>query len=264
MKKALFFFTAILFIACNGQNIEYKDSKKDWEKENLKGKVSSLYINDFINKRQYIYNSEGYLTEEKVFLENNNFLKKEVLYTEKGNKIKEIGYNRKGEKEYYSDYKYDQYEYLKEWVTYTKGNFYKKLLYNYDEKGNESEVYIYFNENTFEEKWINKYDNINRLIEKEKYTSNNILLEKYIYKYNEKENIKCEILEKEGVIINKTFYKYDKNNNIIEEQTYRNNILIDMRAYTYIYDTHKNWTKKFLLQDLNEVLFEERKITYYQ
>lgn len=238
MKKTLTILIAIMITGCS--SISFKKQITDWEKEDLKGKVRSLYINNFINKIQYIYNSEGYLIEEKVFLENNKFLKREILYTKKGNKIKEIRYNRKREKEYYSDYKYNQYGFLKEWITYTKGKFYKKLLYNFDEKGNESEVYIYFNEDTFDEKWINKYDNINRLIEKEKYTNNNILLEKYIYKYNEKENVKCEILEKDGVIISKTFYKYDKEDNIIEERTYRNNILTDMRIYTYAYDIHNN------------------------
>ena len=56
---------------------------------------------------------------------------------------------------------------MKEWATYTKGELYKKLVYNYDSKGNESEVYLYYNKDKFDEKIAQKYDSKNRLIEME-------------------------------------------------------------------------------------------------
>ena len=265
MKNIIFLWFLIFFTNCESQNIQYKKHKTDWEKENLRGKVKSICIVNSLGEKEYLYNGEGYLIEETVYLEDGEKLRRNILYTKKGNKIKEIGYNKKGKEEYYSDYKYNKYGYLKEWVTYAQGKLYKKLVYNYDSKGNESEVYLYYNKDKFDEKITQKYDLKNRLIEMEIFSNRKEYIEKKEYLYDQENHLVSIILKNDNIIVSKNIFRYDTNNNITEEQNYRDSTLIDTKTYIYSYDSHNNWTKKFLLQDLDkEVLIEERKIIYYE
>jgi putative YD repeat protein len=156
---------------------------------------------------------------------------------------------------------------LKEWVTYAQGKLYKKLVYNYDSKGNESEVYLYYNKDKFDEKIAQKYDSKNRLIEMEIFSNRKEYIEKKEYLYDQENHLVSIILKNDNIIVSKNIFRYDTNNNITEEQNYRDSTLIDTKTYIYSYDSHNNWTKKFLLQDLDldkEVLIEERKIIYYE
>lgn len=154
---------------------------------------------------------------------------------------------------------------MKEWTTYAQGKLYKKLVYNYDSKGNESEVYLYYNKDKFDEKIAQKYDSKNRLIEMEIFSNWKEYIEKKEYLYDQENHLVSIILKNDNIIVSKNVFKYDINNNVAEEQTYRDSTLIDTKTYIYSYDLHNNWTKKFLLQDLDkEVLIEERKIIYYE
>ena len=105
----MFFLCVFIFFAnCESQNIQYKKHKTDWEKENLKGKVKSICIVNSLGEREYLYDREGYLIEETIYLEDGEKLRRNILYTKKSNKIKEIGYNKKGKEEYHSDYRYNK------------------------------------------------------------------------------------------------------------------------------------------------------------
>ena len=154
------------------------------------------YAPDYVNEEgTYLYDNKGNLIEYKTVKVKRDTIESKTTYK----------YNDKG--------------ILKESDSYDKNKYLYKWIYKFDDKGHQTEVAKYNDQDGFVERWTYKYDDKGNNTELAYYADS--LLQKFVYSYNEY-------------------------NDRIEEILYgRYNTLFHTYKYEYVYDKNGNWVKKF-------------------
>lgn len=124
---------------------------------NLIEKDSIPVDSNNICKTIYKNNANGNIVELKKYLWGGKYLERRTLKNDSNGKIVE-------ENQYFSEKNIDR-------DTFDSEILVNKLIYKYDDKGNESAVYIYDDSNLNTSKWISKYE----------YDDNNNWVKKIIY-----------------------------------------------------------------------------------
>ena len=242
MKKIAYiigyFLVYLLIASCsNCKFYKMKEKKTGWEVAGLKGKVKEVRIFDAPKKQAYSilkFDIKGNLIED-FFLEANRYI---YSYDDNGNNIKKYCYNSNGELSWTDSLKYDNNGYLLEvWRIDNQRKSSLLTSYKYDNCGNITEE-IHFASDTC--KLIFDYDEKGNNIKICKFNSDNIMEFKTTYMYDNKGNEieECEY-DSEGRLYLKMTTKYDENGNETEKCCYGPDGLLNTKEI-YIYDDKGN------------------------
>jgi len=171
----LFIFSILAMAQMFAQN-----SKTDWEKDGLNGKVKSwektmyeavdkygeIVKEENLNGNLKKYDYNGNLIESASFSRGKISSSAHYKYDDKGILIEKIRYRSDGSLYDKDSYKYDDQENCIEIITYeySEGLSYKRS-FKYDDKGNTVEQYHYYSDGSLSMKWIFRYDEQGNCIE---------------------------------------------------------------------------------------------------
>jgi hypothetical protein len=116
------------------------------------------------------------------------------------------------------------------------GTLIKKIIFDYDFIGNNTEYNIYNSVGDLEMKWTFKYDDSNKITEEVRSDSEGIYRGIYSYNSNEKKIIKRY---QNDLLYNQSEFNYDKNGNEIESKSFDSNNELNSKT-TKKYDLKNN------------------------
>jgi len=153
------------------------------------------------------------------------------------------------------------------------GSLSKKSIYTYDDKGNNTEIASYNADGSLFMKVINTYDDKGNKTEAASYNAGGSLFMKVINTYDDKgNNTEMASYNADGSLAWEYIYTYDDKGNNTEMASYNaDGSLSRKEIYTYEYDKFGNWTKKITSAEVSKfgkVYLEPqevtiRTITYY-
>jgi hypothetical protein len=120
-----------------------------------------------------------------------------------------------------------------------KGELRTEYTYSYNELGNVVKVGYFNAERKERNEWRSKYDRSGRKVEEVYYKTLGVMDTKWVYRYN------------------------DKGDLIQLDQYNAKNERINRVIYSYVYDSHSNWTKKTAYENDKPGLLTERRIDYF-
>jgi len=263
MKWNIKILFVLLVCSSSCQNVNLGQQRNDLSKENLKGKVKTVksYLYKGIDKFGKL--SKGKMTSKSI-----------VSYNEKGIEIENVSFTMFEDQDFKMNYKstsvYNDKGYKIECNEYDLDNGNKligKIVYIYDNNGNNIEVKSYDRDGKITGKSIFKYDSRGNKTEQQSNEKDNYQYQKTM-KYDNRDNI---VEEQIYIISNnlkrKVVYKYDDNGNEIETETYLNGKFEWSSSTKYEgFDEKGNWTTSIWsmnTSDDNSVTIKEREIEYY-
>ncbi len=234
MKKLIIILFLVSFTV-------FSQSKTDWEKEKLRGKVLSVreisYQNTEDSEKRVIetllpnvfirFNSEGDYLLRETYNQNNQMIEYSVFTYEKNPRMDEIR----------------TYNSADELIT--------TMISSIDDKGNRRDIRFYDEKNNITRNVVYKYDKKNRQIER-RVVDKGVLNERFTYKYNSKD----DIIEQYSYFANQTIaqkwvFMYDEYRNRTESRQYNHKNLLE-KITRYQYDDKKNKiSQKFFDADDN-------------
>jgi YD repeat-containing protein len=281
MKPLILISVLMLFGACFSYSNQYKGKyQNDLKDENLKGKVkfytSYLYNNEAMDKPasygfKVNYNKQGNITSTYIYNGKNAVQKINYAYDTAGRKT--LTTNQSGHIMSQSTYSYDSRDRIIEVISSgthasmriiynsrgyrdtmfsydLRGNFHSKVIYHYDDQGNNTGVDRYGQDGRLEQKQTRKFDKQHQTLEEIEYGTTGVRESKVQFRYDSKGN---QVME----IDSNKFYVGGSPMNKGTNNTY-------FRIYNYVsYDKTGNWLQR------NEVLnnkisrIEKREIEYY-
>lgn len=285
---------SITIFGCN-QSSNSRD-KNDLTKQNLKGSVSSITESQYgglekfgelekgpiEHKYFYKYNTDGNMTNDSGYDYDNipgmTGLNHETvfIYDNKGNlseKGEDFEVNKISADSVLKDTTIKKAIYKRNNSSnlviskYDGDNILEgKMIYKFDEKGNEVEISDYNKEGKLEEKTIVTYDNTGNKNQSLSYDKDDKLTLRDTYKCDIKGNqIEVNIESKDTKFLVKRFFEYDDKGNELKEYCNSKEYRINTISYKYEYDKIGNWTKRISTEDAeygNIETIVERKIEY--
>lgn len=240
----------------------------------------------------YTYDKRGNIIVEEY--RGDGFLISKNTYTHKydarGNKVERIGYDKEGNKDSITHYKYDENgNVIEEICNYIRGDivgelFDNKWTYRYDENRNKIEVIYYKPVGELESKWTYEYDERGRKIRENRYGSSNKVKTSVISTYENGNKIRETNYDQEGKKIAVTHYKYDKEGNEIEKILYAHKSIsgeiktIPFEKKVYEYYTEQDLSKEYTFRkttwgmsreevksrETGKVLYDTEKMLIYE
>ena len=275
-----YLFSIVIALAFfSGSNAQ---TKTDWTKEKLKGKVKSFtLLENYRYKKDDKFTEWGILYNKKYTFDNTG---RYTEYTELkatgelSYKIKYV-YNAKEKMATVSNFDKDEKPTIKQIWTYNNSGqiiqmqYYTKenkadwrYIYTYNTNGNRVMMESYKPDSTFYSKTTYSFDNKGNetgyLLQTKGYANSS---EKYTWDTN---GNKTEEIWMDGKneITFRHVYVYDGKGNVIEEQVFKKQDInfTSKATYKYEYDTKGNWIKRTkYTADGIEFDIAERKIMYY-
>lgn len=279
MKKTALTFLIIL-TAIGTSCSEMDNNNNDWKKLNLKNKVKS------ISEQNY----EAIEENGNIFKGNkssNSELDIEVQFNKNGFLTQKTMFDINGKMLNHYKYEYNDKNLLEKTTKYTPTENIDKVyvhLYNKENMLETEITYTALGNTEYTDKYI--YQN-NLLLSQETYTANGNLYCKWEYQYNKngkktkadwhinntliqtsyRYNDKDELIEQEELnqdqIKTRWKYEYDNYGNISKEICIFSDNSEGIKKYEYVYDEHKNWTKKITFDNEFPSFITERTINYY-
>ncbi|MFC5046532.1 hypothetical protein ACFSTE_03080 [Aquimarina hainanensis] len=213
--------------------------------------VKYLYDGDQNLLREEIYDSEGGLTDQKIYERNNK--NKSLVTGQIQIRNKDTISNER------NTYDKNGNLILSEFI---KNSVWEKAFaYEYDEKGRKVLEHDYISERYGGyPKALYKYDEFDNLIRTKELDSNNNLIRSATYKYDERKN-KIEYIlfsEPNKTVISKEFTTYDTFDNIISNNKDGKN----QQEYKYKYNEYGDWIEKTFYYYGYVDQYVKRKIEY--
>jgi hypothetical protein len=276
--KCFFSFVAALLVAFGAA----AQTKTDWKKEKLKGKVKSFtLLENYRYKKDGKFTEWGILYNKKYSFDNTGRYTEYTELTATGNlsyKIK-YAYSAKDKKATLSYFDKDEKPTVKN-------------VWTYNNKGERTEIQNYTKENKAEWRYVYTYNTNGNRIMQESYKPDSTLYSKTTYTFDDKGNETGYLLQTPGYANSAEKYAYDDkgnktevqmlngkneinfrmvsiydtNGNVIEEQNYKGQetTIRNKTTWKYQYDASGNWIKRTQYTiDGIEFDIAERKITYY-
>lgn len=230
------YFILLLFFS---RAITAQESKSDWQKEDLKGKVKSVLeitykirkneIEEF-SKLKKIYNSEGFKIEEHWYEIETGLVSKEIYtYDTQNNIIEKKEYNYEGNMDRRRTFLYNEKGNIIEENLYKRGNLIEYTII-YDEKGNNIEEKNYNPDGSLSTRQVSIYDENGKFVEGKQYNADGIFIGNFIYGHLDDSGINW----------------------------------ISQLPYTYKYDEWGNWIEKILYCKKKPCYIYKRNIEYYK
>lgn len=192
------------------------------------------------DKTTYFYDSVKRITKENYYRDKPTVQKTLVNeYDERGNKSKEIYYDKDGLLIYKTS-----------------------LTYNYDN--------LLINSKTFnadgdlEVETSRNYDNENRLTSNITYEAFEDSNNKEEFEYDDRNNTISWKISKNGKTISYTIYTYDDKSNLISETLHNEaGTVLNLKNIEYTYDKNSNWITRKTTTNKNKSFLTTRKIDYF-
>lgn len=273
------FFRLLLLYILFIYGCKTKENPNDLQKANLKGNVKSIREYTLVTKEQKndtaksggdiytFFDVNGNLLERIFYEEDGKLNSKIKFFYNNGIEIDSI-FNADNNLTGHSKTEYDD-GLKKSFVSSTILRNILQPTYNevfkYDNKKNLIEKISFDNQNRQISKTNFKYDERNRLIEERWFNSKNIL-EWYSKDSNDimGNRVKSTVFDKDNNVTNTTQYFYDKKGEIVFDSSYNiDRKLSFIHIYSYVYDSHDNWTKRVITTKGTERI-TLRRIEYYQ
>ena len=250
----------------------------DLKKMNLKGEISSITIleektptvsdgGSFNSRKEnnfYVFNKEGFITEEKCVVNGRFYSKKRKEYNALGqlSKVQEYDSEEVFDKDKFFEYKYDKNGEVNSLSYASSPTIYRTEV---AKKGNliSYTKYELKEDKTEEKKYVRIEDLNGKVLEEDSFIRNE-LYSKTVNSYNNKGLLsKTSYLEywNGRTSGNGKEFEYNLNNDITKITNLdSNNNVLDTEEVTYEYDKKGNWIKKNLRG--SETIITERKIVY--
>ncbi len=251
MKKLLLIlFIPFFWLSCNKKSGE-EHFNTDWSKFNLNGDVKSFREVKFLAVNNFSIISSG----EKI----RHIYNQEVLFNLDGNKIEQNDYIPDGTLANRTVFLYKK-DKLVEYNEYdSQGILFGTGKYEIDDDGKISRLNYETNDGRYN--WIEsyQYDARGNLTEVKRFKTEEVIDTKEIYTFDDKNNISSSEFHRDNKLISKNNYKYDDSNNYNElnfgdSSTY---------TYKYDYDARGNWIKKIVFENNNPSGILVREIEYF-
>lgn len=276
MKLKLLLLFSLLFIT----QISFSQKKMtDLEKMNLKGDIVSIKTienkmpsimaegSDFNSRKEikfYLFNKNGYITEEKCILRDQFDSKKKKYYNSLNQISKEETYDSQDNLELDKnfEYEYDSNGEINKTTYSSNPSVYRNELIK---KGN-TKTYIRFelNDKKVEEKTFERIENEYGKVIEDNYYIRNELYSKTLKSYDKKGMLtkqKYSQYWNGQETVNIEEFLYNENNDVIKITTFDgNHNIINEENVTYVYDKKRNWIKKN--SQGSETIITERNIDY--
>jgi len=249
------------------QQFTYKAIEKFGEI--TKGEITRMSLS-YMDNTNIIYNPDGNILEKHTYYVQKDHWSKTYTceYSMTGELINMSRLNGVGKSIRKIVFNYDNNGNNNEQTEYKVKNeieiISNKIIYKYNDNRNKIEGNKYISDGTFSKGWIAKYDNKGNILEKKWYKSNKVYYMKQIYQYDEKGNMTefTKYDEPNGKISFKQTFKYSKNGDPISksegiEDTYD-------ETYEYKYDEFNNWVRKVIFINGVPKYIQERDIVYYK
>lgn len=251
----------------------------DLEKMNLKGEIISIKIieekmpsvipegSDLNSRKEinsYVFNKNGYITEEKCIIRDQFDSKKKKYYNTLNqiSKVETYDSEDKLKVDENFEYEYDSNGEMNKIVYASSPTVYRNELVK---KGNtKTFTQFEFNDEKVEVKSFERIENESGKVIEDNYYIRNELYSKTLQSYDKKGLLSKKTYSqywngKETINIEE--YLYNKNNDIIKITTFdENNNIVNEENVTYVYDKKGNWTKKN--SQGPEIIITERNIEY--
>ncbi|NDJ00115.1 RHS repeat protein [Flavobacterium sp. LaA7.5] len=223
----------------NPDNSQIDRKAMEYKKGKLAEKITYNRQNNPIDKISYVYDKNGNLTGENLYL-GTEFIQIKNLYkyNNKNQKVAESRYDKDSNIIYTTEYEYNNDKLIVKKVTNGNGEIEYMEKMSYNPKG-ELEI----------KTTIDNFDNT-QTIER--------------FMYDDKGNKTALSVEKNNELYMKVSYTYNEKG-LLEKliMTDSTENAVDTRTYTYTYDDKGNWTEKIIIINGENKFIEKREITYY-
>ncbi|GGB79842.1 hypothetical protein GCM10007424_19970 [Flavobacterium suaedae] len=223
----------------NPDNSQIDRKVLKYEAGKLAEKLTFNRQDKLVDKVTYVYDDNGNLTGENLYLNNDKVVVKNAYkYNENNQKVSYTRYDKNSEILFNTQYEYKGDNLILEETRGKEGEVEYSRKMTYDDNGNMLSKISY-----------DSYDDSETI-------------EKFVY--DGKGNKVTWDVQKNGEPFLKINYTYNENGDVTGVRTY-NNIgkAIEERKYTYNYDKEGNWIKKSIYIDGELKFVEQRDITYY-